>query len=730
MRVAYTMSRFPKVTETFVLREMIELEQLGFLVELFPLRREKATVVQPDAKPYVERAHFTPLVSLSILWSNLVTMFSQPVRYFGTLGTLIRANFGSMRYFAGALGFFPKAVDLARRMKKLGIEHLHAHFASHPAAAAFTIGRLSGIPYSFVAHGSDLHRDQHMLLEKTREAAFVVTISNYNREMILDICGREFGSKVHVVHCGIDTTRFTPRTDPTLWELGQGPFRIVCVGTLHEVKGQTHLIEACRMLAERGVSFECHFVGEGEDEAKLRQQVEDAVLDSQISFHGVLTSDEVLQQLQLADVLVAPSVPSRDGRREGIPVVLMEGMACGLPCIASRLSGIPELVEDGVTGILTPPGDSAGMADALQRLANHSSLRTTYGQKSVEKVHREFGLRENTSQLARLLSGNLQAQGFPVRTRTEGLEKDVPVHTRKDSSEDVVSTTSPGGQPKITPMSEVSQQPEGRLTDRPRSQTVLVSAAVSSLEFTVQGKGSPVALPADSTWGFATGSLMDSSSGFAGQGLTDHTWGFAGGAGFEHRTVHNATSQAEVVSYGPETSQSYQVSTTTQAVPVAVAPKRRLPAGELPTDSSCGFAVAGLPDSTGTFAAGGLPDNTGTFAMGSPLDDTWKFAAGGLPDNTTIYKRTSQSLGSQQADQVATTPEVSQGIVPPASGASQPKAPPKIKRGAATTPPDYTLGFAGGGLPDRSRGFAGTSLPDHSSGFAAGGLPSNKGASK
>lgn len=411
LRVAYLMSRFPKITETFVLREMIELEKLGYDVEVFPLRREKTKLIQPDAKAYVERAHFTSFISGPILWANLLVFFRQPLRYLATLYRLVRANLGCPRYLVGAVLFFPKAVYFSERMRHLSVGHIHAHFASHPAAVAFTIGRLAGIPYSFVAHGSDLHRDQHMLFEKTRDATFVVAISEYNREMILDVVGRRFANKIHVLHCGIDPTRFTPRTSPTPFARGEGPFRIVCIGTLHEVKGQSYLIEACRLLTERRLDLTCHLLGGGDDEEKLRQQIERSQLRSQVFLHGSCTSDEVIDHLKLADVLVAPSVPTRDGRREGIPVVLIEAMACSVPCVASRLSGIPELVEDESTGILTPPGDSIAIADALERLSQDPSLRAKFAANAVEKVKREFSLPVCVGELAQVIDSESQKHG-------------------------------------------------------------------------------------------------------------------------------------------------------------------------------------------------------------------------------------------------------------------------------------------------------------------------------
>jgi colanic acid/amylovoran biosynthesis glycosyltransferase len=381
LKVAYIMSRFPKLTETFILYEMLAMEKQGIQVEVYPLLREKVEVMHPEARRFVESAHYQPFISLPIIRANFHFLWKKPRTYLGTLWDLLRANWGSFGFLTGALGIFPKVVLFARQMEKEKIDHVQAHFASHPAAAGFIIHRLAGISYSFTAHGSDLHRDRHMLYEKTAEAAFVVAISNYNRELILSECRGKYAEKVTVIHCGVDTEVFQYRTDKTPYEKGENPFMILCIGTLHEVKGQPYLIEACRMLQERGIDFICHFVGDGPDKEALTTLSNKAGLSDKVRFHGRLTRDEIARLLQDADVLTAPSVPTRDGRREGIPVVLMEAMGSGVPVIASNISGIPELVEDKVTGLLVPPRDATSLAKALERYLADPDLSTV----SVER---------------------------------------------------------------------------------------------------------------------------------------------------------------------------------------------------------------------------------------------------------------------------------------------------------------------------------------------------------
>ncbi len=407
-RVAYMMSRFPKITETFILFEMAAVERLGVQVDLYPLLRERTDVMHPEARPWMERANFTPFISWPIIRANLRMLVRHPRRYLRAAWRLFKGTWGSMRFFMGALGIFPKSVYFAEKMAATGVTHIHAHFASHPAAAAYVIHLLTGIPYSFTAHGSDLHRDQTMLREKVEEAAFVVPISAYNAEIIRGVCRQQDADKLVLIHCGIDTQAFRPASsngDDTT----RRPLNIVNIGTIHEVKGQKYLIEACRLLHERGVDLMCHIIGDGPDREMLEAQAREAGLEDRVCFHGQRVRAEIIEMLQQADVFVAPSVPSSDGRREGIPVVLMEAMASGVPVVASRLSGIPELVHDGECGLLVPPGDSEAIADAIERLAADPALRRRLGEAGRARVLEDFDLMTNASRLVARFSTGVPA---------------------------------------------------------------------------------------------------------------------------------------------------------------------------------------------------------------------------------------------------------------------------------------------------------------------------------
>lgn len=416
LRLAYVMSRFPKLTETFILFELLAVERAGASVELYPLLRERESVSHPEADPLVERARYLPFLSPAIVRSQLWYLRHRPRTYLATLGTILRGTIRSPNFFFGALGVFPKVAHAGRMMAAQGIEHVHCHFANHPAIAGFVIHRLVGIPYSFTAHGSDLHVDRTFLWPKVREAAFVIAISEDNRREILQDCppGAADG-KVHVLHCGVDTDRFRPRPEGA--SSADGVLRILSVGSLHEVKGQGVLIEACRRLVRSGIPVHCTLVGEGPDRPALERTIRDAGLGDVVELVGRRTQAEVADLLAQSDVFTAPSVPTRSGKREGIPVVLMEAMATGVPVVASRLSGIPELVIDDDSGILVPPGDPEALVSAIRRLAEDPALRRRLGAAGRERVVASFDQDRNAAALLELIAGH---RGRTIRGNRSG----------------------------------------------------------------------------------------------------------------------------------------------------------------------------------------------------------------------------------------------------------------------------------------------------------------------
>lgn len=397
--IAYMMSRFPKITETFILTEMIAVEAEGIAVEVYPLLREKTSVIHAEAQPYVDRAHFESFMSFSILKANLGLLLRQPLTYVSTICSVLWGVKSSANFLAGTLGIIPKAVKMARDMQRDGVTHIHAHFASHPAMAAMIIHRLTGIPFSFTGHGSDLHVDQTYLGEKLRRAAFAVTISRYNVEFMCEHAGEWAREKIKMIHCGIDTSLFQPVASTT----NKQPFTILMVAALREVKGHAVLMEACSQLKERGLDFRCRLIGSGELRKDIHADIDARGLNDHVSLLGPQPRDIVAAAMKDADVVVLPSIMGSRGDREGIPVVLMEAMATGKPVVSTRQSGIPELVEDGVSGLLCPAGDATALAAALNTLADDPDRRKTMGMAGRAYVEAHFNIRETSRQMAQVL---------------------------------------------------------------------------------------------------------------------------------------------------------------------------------------------------------------------------------------------------------------------------------------------------------------------------------------
>ena len=402
MRVAYFVSRFPQLSETFVLREINELERVGIEVVLCPLLRQAQPVTHPTAKAWVDRAWYTPFVSPALLRDATALVARDPMRALRAYGYAIRRTSTTPNLLTGTAGIAIKSASLARRLRAAGVQHVHAHFATHPTTAAWLVSQLAGIGYSFTAHAHDIYVHTAMLSDKIRAARFVVTISEYNRRLLEQHGDAE---KIRVIHCGIDVDRYEFRLrDP------EPPITVLCVASLQAYKGLEHLVEACRVLRDRGnVSFRCDIVGGGDLHRPLQHQIDESQLRGYVRLLGPKPEPEVTSLFDGADVFVLPSVVTRSGKMEGLPVVLMEALAAGVPAIASDLSGIPEIIRPGITGLLVPPGDAAAIADAVETVVadpRSARLRAEAGRRLVED---EFSLAPNVRRLADLFHSMLPA---------------------------------------------------------------------------------------------------------------------------------------------------------------------------------------------------------------------------------------------------------------------------------------------------------------------------------
>lgn len=400
--VGYLTKRFPRLSETFILDEIIGLERAGVPLRLFAVADPMEPVVQPDVSRVVspvtylrgQRWSDAPRAVLRTVAAHARLVARSPSRYRRALAMALadRARTNTIRPFldAGRL-----AIEL-RRTKAV---HLHAAFAHGPATTARYVHHLTGLPYSFAAHAKDLYLcDVEELADKAADAAFVLTCSSAAVDGLAERLGSSAvpdgpagwpgsPSKVVLAYHGVDTSRFQPARLRTGRD---GGLRVLAVGRLVGKKGYPVLLHALRLLADGGHDVRCRIVGGGPDEAALASLVEHLDLTEAVTFVGARTHQEVAQEYRRTDVFVQASVVLADGDRDGIPNALLEAMASGLPVVASEVSGIPEAVEDGVSGLLVPPGDAASLAAALARVGDDPHLGRSLGAGARRAVEERF----------------------------------------------------------------------------------------------------------------------------------------------------------------------------------------------------------------------------------------------------------------------------------------------------------------------------------------------------
>lgn len=407
-RVGYLMSWYPAPTETFILHEMLELRRLGVDLEIFPLFGAAGDLRHPGAEALADRVRY-PGGPGELLRAQLHWLRRRPRAYLAAWAGALAGNARSPAFLAKALWVVPRAAEVARRLEERGVRHVHAHWATHPALAAWVVGRLTGVGYSFTAHAHDLYLDRAMLREKLAEARFAVTISRFNRALLARLYGPAAVARTVVIPCGVDPRLFRPRAP----RAPDGLFRVACVAGLRDYKGHRFLLDAVALLRDRGVPVRCELAGDGPERRALQRRAAALRLGDRVAFRGAEPQDRVSALLAASDAMALPSVVTPEGMMDGIPVALMEAMAMGVPVVATRVSGIPELVEDGRTGLLAPPRDPAALAAALERLHRDPALAARLGAAGRARVLARYDLRRSAARLRALLAAAAEGRALP-----------------------------------------------------------------------------------------------------------------------------------------------------------------------------------------------------------------------------------------------------------------------------------------------------------------------------
>jgi len=376
--VAYLVNQYPKVSHTFIRREIQALERLGIAVERIALRGWDAEVA--DEQDRIEKSRTRYVLQhglLPLMQATAAALLRAPGQFFGSLGLALRMSRRSDRTVLHHLVSLAEACRMLPWLRASGATHLHAHFGTNSAEVAMYAHALGGPPYSFTVHGpEEFDRPEFIGLgEKIRRSAFVVAISSFGRSQLYRWVDHTQWPKVQVVHCGLDAAfHAVPPTDPP------AVARLVCVGRLCEQKGQLLLVEAMSRVVGNGLPFELVLAGDGEMRAEVEALVAARGLQAHVRITGWIGSEQVRAEILSARALVLPSFA------EGLPVVIMEAMVLRRPVISTFVAGIPELVQSGESGWLFPAGDVDALvaaieaclatpADALARMADAAQAR-------------------------------------------------------------------------------------------------------------------------------------------------------------------------------------------------------------------------------------------------------------------------------------------------------------------------------------------------------------------
>jgi colanic acid/amylovoran biosynthesis glycosyltransferase len=403
MRITYFINQYPKVSHSFIRREILALERLGLDVQRIALRGLKDNLV--DADDLVERKKTKYVLDggiLQLLIATVKAFISKPLKFISAFKLALKMGWRADRPLYYHFIYFAEACQLALWMKSFGAQHVHAHFGSNSAEVVMLARALGGPSYSFTVHGpEEFDKPQPLkLADKINGAAFVVAISSYGRSQLYRWLDWDDWHKVKVVHCGIEKSfyeiDFSPLPEKSIT-------RMVCVGRLCEQKGQLLLLAACKNLMDKGLAFQLVLAGDGEMRSQVERFIKMHHLENQVRITGWISSLQVKDEIQASHAMVLPSFA------EGLPVVIMEAMALKRPVISTYVAGIPELVIPGENGWLVPAGSVEDLTVAMEQLiATNVSKLKKMGDAAFDRVQQRHDIDTEAAKLLVLFNEGIQ----------------------------------------------------------------------------------------------------------------------------------------------------------------------------------------------------------------------------------------------------------------------------------------------------------------------------------
>jgi glycosyltransferase involved in cell wall biosynthesis len=396
--LVYVLGTFPQASQTFIAREIRGLLRAGVRPRVFALRRRRAEELEGEDLAWVANVCFVPsALTPQVIASNLRLLKRNPSAYARAARSLIGLPHRPRLLRARAVWLLLKAGWIAREIQASGgCDLVHAHFALAQTEVAMAVSALLGCPFSFTAHARDIYATPSALLEKIERARLVVTCTAYNAGYLRGLRPDLPTDRIQLVHHGVEIADGPPEP-----RRNRAAPLLLAAGRLVDKKGFDVLIAACARLRDRGCAFRCEIVGAGPLASRLGRRVREARLEDRVSMSGWISTADLTARLADALALVVPSRVTASGDRDGIPNVVLEAMAAARPVVATEVSGIPEAVTDGVTGLLVPPDDADALAGALQRLLEDGALARRLGRAARDAAAERFDLAGNSIRLLR-----------------------------------------------------------------------------------------------------------------------------------------------------------------------------------------------------------------------------------------------------------------------------------------------------------------------------------------
>ena len=413
-KIAVLLPILPDLSHTFLYREVLAMRNQGAEFDLFALERGDDSIMHPEARALLENAFFVPKISQTrYLLIYLFFLIRHPVRLTKLLSLYKSNNLGDMCLLdVGELHnpLHPiQGLSLAWELRRREISYVHTYGSTYPATRVIVASLLLAVPFSVSTYVDfDFDYSFKMFRCKMDLARFVVATTRFCANRILSYTSEEVSKKVHVIHLGIDRDHCRNFKDKFEIDTEESPC-IVAVGRFVEKKGFDYLVKACALLKARGLTTRCVMIGDGPDREKLRSLIEALGIQNEVELSGPVPNDQLIEFLKPHDIMVAPSVYASNGERDGIPTVLLEAMLCRIPVISTTISGIPELITDGLDGLLVPDRDETALADAIEKLLRDADLRKRFGKNGRQRVLQDFDIKKSASRLWSLIKSQQES---------------------------------------------------------------------------------------------------------------------------------------------------------------------------------------------------------------------------------------------------------------------------------------------------------------------------------